>query len=901
MLKISSVRQMMGLLLIFGLTSCARIASVEQPLTAKTGEVIEVTLTGYSDTSSIEQRPPISPSLAIQLPHNWQVIEPVSYTGQYTGQLQHDEALFEAVSNRQSKKPDYYWWVGAGEQLDVVTKGLRSNFVVPIKIGPAAGIYYLDYELGEWYYGVWRGGHLRKNIPITITANYGGGWLYPSNLTTYLSTNQPSLTIPIEFVNLGEIEPDRFQFSVKPPTGWQVQFFTGGQPITQTPTLTFQQRISVLLEIIIPSNTPAEHLKFPVIATSALSPTATSTTWIDLHRFDERGIKPPEARNIDLVGQIGGQSLTIAIKKPYVYLGEGKTMSILDMSNPASPTVLSRLFIGHTIEQLLIAEERAYLRTDDGIHIIDISDPKIPREVSFYNGREYYDMLKVAAYLYLMTENGLLIINVSDITTPREIGYYTDVEKTTYPNMIRWQDRLYVTAGGNLYLFDISQPANPILVSQWISMFRSPRQMLIHNQVMYVNDNNDTLKVFDINTEITPTLLSYLPIGDEKYDMALSSDYLYIAGANELLILNVSNPTQPFAVNLSVITNRQSLVEVAINFPYLYLVDAADGIRTLDVTDPVSPQEINQYNNMWLIRDGLVVKDNYAYLGTWQGVRIVDISAPSFPVDMGEYHQKGVDDIALIGDTLYVAGYTDGLQWLDITDPIRPQLMGRMPTTGTTHILISENHAYVGVWDGMYIMDVSDPNNPAIIGDYRSGQAVHDMAIHGDYLYMAVDRVDSPRYDVDVLDITDPTQPKETLRYIFTAYAKGIEIKGDYLYVADGYKGLRIFDISKPPPVSVYEIARYDFDYFEVWDVHIQGDYAYLFTNSGFQIVDIQQPLCPYQVAYFDTAFQQNDKGNITFDDHYIYLVSEEQFLVLNHKPTINQCEKIYLPLLKYQ
>ena len=46
----------------------------------------------------------------------------------------------------------------------------------------------------------------------------------------------------------------------------------------------------------------------------------------------------PTAQNVELVGHIGGETNVVAIQGNYVYINEGPALTILDVTDPASPT-----------------------------------------------------------------------------------------------------------------------------------------------------------------------------------------------------------------------------------------------------------------------------------------------------------------------------------------------------------------------------------------------------------------------------------------------------------------------------------------------------------------------------------------------------------------------------------
>jgi hypothetical protein len=131
-------------------------------------------------------------------------------------------------------------------------------------------------------------------------------------------------------------------------------------------------------------------------------------------------------------------------------------------------------------------------------------------------------------------------------------------------------------------------------------------------------------------------------------------------------------------------------------------------------------------------------------------------------------------------------------------------------------------------------MDIGDPTTPVLAGSYATPSLAWDVAISGDYAYIA-----DWAAGLQVIDISVPTVPVFAGGYDTPSYAFGIEISGDYACVADGLSGLQVIDISDP--TTPYSVCTYDTPS-SAWDVAISGDYAYVAdTDSGLQVIEIYQ------------------------------------------------------------
>src|SRR5689334_20427731 len=88
------------------------------------------------------------------------------------------------------------------------------------------------------------------------------------------------------------------------------------------------------------------------------------------------------------------------------------------------------------------------------------------------------------------------------------------------------------------------------------------------------------------------------------------------------------------------------------------------------------------------------VIDKIAYVAIGDQLQIVDITDSSNPVIKGVYVGT-VNYVTVIGTFAYVCGDASGLKILDITNPAQPVQMGGFGTGTVESIVVSGNYAYV--------------------------------------------------------------------------------------------------------------------------------------------------------------------------------------------------------------
>jgi len=105
---------------------------------------------------------------------------------------------------------------------------------------------------------------------------------------------------------------------------------------------------------------------------------------------------------------------------------------------------------------------------------------------------------------------------------------------------------------------------------------------------------------------------------------------------------------------------------VAVVGGYAYVADGR-GLRVVDISDPTNPAEVGFYDTPGYAYD-VAVAGGYAYVADGRGLRVVDVSDPSNPTEVGFYDTPGsAADVAVAGGYAYVADWNGGLLILRFT------------------------------------------------------------------------------------------------------------------------------------------------------------------------------------------------------------------------------------------
>jgi hypothetical protein len=598
---------------------------------------------------------------------------------------------------------------------------------------------------------------------------------------------------------------------------------------------------------------------------------------------------PASLSPIHLVGQLGGMSRAVAVQGNFVYVGVGPRLAILKLDTLAGPG--HPLFVGQTavlpgiVESVAVQGDYAYVAIKEGLHIIDVRDPTQPAVIGEWQPPEppeigvtrWVNAVAVSgAYAYLAaSSSGLRILDISNPNAPAAAAVYD----TQHANGIALANNYaYVADSGGLYIINVNLPSSPQLAAVFDS------------------------QVFD--------------------DVAVVGNYACVAaGRSGLRIVDVSISTAPVAAGVAW-TAQGAAQRVAIAGTRAYVAVAAwgnepGGLSVIDIATPSTPQETSFSTLPWPASAlGVAVAGNYAYLAAENlGLRTFDVSAPVSPVESDVYQTLGtVVGVADAGDHVYVADLQGGLRSVDVRDPARPAVRGAYdtPNPWPRGVAVAGTHAYLVDGESLRIVDRSSPDNLIETSVYTTPGTATAVAVALNHAYVA-----DTNAGLLILDVANPSNPSKVADFPTAGgAADGLAVANNNVYVADRWVGLRIINVANPidpTQIGVVQPARAAtrvalteaYAYvagegfgvidvsnpvapFEVYStlgaigVAARGPYAYVVNDAALRILDMTVPAMPVEVAEIVTP---GYAGEVTVDGKYIYVADGEGGLAIYQFP----------------
>jgi hypothetical protein len=282
-------------------------------------------------------------------------------------------------------------------------------------------------------------------------------------------------------------------------------------------------------------------------------------------------------------------------------------------------------------------------------------------------------------------------------------------------------------------------------------------------------------------------------------------------------------------------------------------------------------------------------------------MNILNISDPKKPYIAGFFELPSdliIWDAIMHGNYVYI-GTNDGIKVVDISSPTTPQIIGGYSTSElVTHIGINGNRAYmVDRNSGFYILDISNPAGPKLLSYYvklKGISKINDMVAANNYVYLTDDN--DVFYIMDTSDLSNPKEVGSFSTYygFESSFDPHIVAFNNYVFLSEAYKApidpvivshLTILDVSNPSK-PLYVVS---YEWCEACSIRvISYDIVYLQMENELHIVNFSNLKAPVELGYYGFPFGDPNAPwpTILGQDDYIYVLDDSNnFYVLRYTP----------------
>jgi hypothetical protein len=254
----------------------------------------------------------------------------------------------------------------------------------------------------------------------------------------------------------------------------------------------------------------------------------------------------------------GPDGVYISGKYAYVANSASNTMSIIDISNPANPLVISSTVPAELSAptNVFVVGNYAYLTDSSGyIKIYDISNPASPA----YTGITGTNFGKKGLYIsgrYAYVIGGANSVEINDISNISNPAQISSINTAPGPQNIYVSGKYaYVTiynggAGTNLVIINISNPNGPTIATTTAG-FNGPFGIYVSGKYAYVTNNtSNTMSVVDISNPTSPAIVGTLSGLGGPREIYVSGKYAYVTNyaSSTVSVIDISSSTNPLII-----------------------------------------------------------------------------------------------------------------------------------------------------------------------------------------------------------------------------------------------------------------------------------------------------------------------------------------------------------------
>lgn len=288
-----------------------------------------------------------------------------------------------------------------------------------------------------------------------------------------------------------------------------------------------------------------------------------------------------------------------------------------------------------------------------GVHVIDNSDPKTPKKISFIKIAGNVDISVKGDFLYADSIMDLVVLDISDIHNIKIV--------TRLDNVLR--DNVIWPANADFYEYDGINYEDDILLG-WETV--TERKLVSEYEERFAREG-EIFAMADASNSAS------VGQGGSLARFKIVGDFLYAVDSHNINIFNIQD-----------LENPQDLEDVYAGFDIETIFNKGEhlflgsmrGMYIYDISSPATPTFVSEFQHGTAC-DPVVVDGDYAYVtlrggnmcgATESGLFIVDISNISNPELAISYPMDGPYGLGIKDEKLFVCDGDSGLKVYDKTN-----------------------------------------------------------------------------------------------------------------------------------------------------------------------------------------------------------------------------------------
>ena len=393
-----------------------------------------------------------------------------------------------------------------------------------------------------------------------------------------------------------------------------------------------------------------------------------------------------------------------------------KGLAIMDISSPDQFSIFSTPIYPEYATVNAVVGNIAYISknlpgvTTAQVDLVDITDPFAAFPIASVSFDSLVTAMAASNHqaAIITKYDGLQIFNTTDVTNPSLAGVQAlpgTTQNVSVSNNTAFLPQYQV----GVQVIDLTDPTNPALLSN-ITTSSDYSNVLGKGDRAYVLDGR-TMKIFDVSVLGSPVLLGshqFTPVTATPTAVAMRiavDNGLAVSGVTtELELIDVSDASNPILLGRYNTVDYVTKIQIVGTTAY---IGTGDGLEIVDISNPAAPQQVG-FHAINILRD-FVVRDNVAYaVAAIDGFFILDVSRPSRIQQIGFYDVVGVSisSVDVQGNFAFISNGYNGVQMFDVSDPTTPTWAGLFADKNVRDIEVLDNYVVLAsFYTGMTIVE----------------------------------------------------------------------------------------------------------------------------------------------------------------------------------------------------
>lgn len=331
---------------------------------------------------------------------------------------------------------------------------------------------------------------------------------------------------------------------------------------------------------------------------------------------------------------------------------------------------------------------------DEGIHILDNSNPSTPKNIAFINIPGNIDLAVTGNALYADLYTDLVTL---DISNPLQVSVQ-NYNEGVFPH------RNY----GYGFQADSGR-----IITKWERRDTTITQDCARQMIWTDNYMNFA----QVSTNTTKSS-SPVGKGGSMARFAIAGQHLYTVSYSDLNVFDISSVMNPTFSN-TVQLNNNGQIETIFPLEHKLFIGSQSGMFIYNISNASQPQKEGEFGHVRSC-DPVIADGDYAYVTLRSGsacqgftnqldiLQLNDFTNPKLIKSYPLYNPHG---LSKDGDLLFICDGKNGLKVFDASDASDLKLIKYIEMSETYDVIASGHIALVVAKDGLYQFDYSNPDD----------------------------------------------------------------------------------------------------------------------------------------------------------------------------------------------